>query len=76
MDWSRLGKKRSKFGQWMDERGIETRELSNKSGVNRNTLGQLANRDDVSPSWRTRKRLREVAKDFDEEFSDDDFWGN
>ena len=73
MGWFGLGKKRSKFGDWIDERGISQREISRRTGIGERTLHDLANDDDRRPNWRTRKRLREAMREYDEEYSDD-FW--
>lgn len=43
MNWFELGKPRSKLGEYIDSKGISQQELSDKTGVNRNTIGQLAN---------------------------------
>lgn len=71
MDWLRLGKRRSKFGEWMDRRGLTQQDISIRSGVNRNTIGQLAN-SDAQPSYKTRRKLDRALRD--QGFRSDDFW--
>lgn len=73
MGWFGTGKSRSKFGKWVDERGMTQRELSDRSGVNRNTIGELANNEDTKPSWKTRRKLDRSLRDTG--FNSDDFWG-
>lgn len=72
--WFGLGRPRSKFGKWIEDSGLTQQEVSKRSGVSDATISELARKDDVRPSWRTRKKLRNALRDFDEEFSDEDFW--
>ncbi|PDY49297.1 transcriptional regulator, partial [Bacillus cereus] len=48
-----LGKKRTKFGKYLDKHGIEQEWLIRKSGLGRNTVGDLANNPDRSPTRKT-----------------------
>lgn len=73
MSWFGLGKQRSKFGKWLDRRGITQQEVAERSGVNRNTVGELANNTDSKPSWKTRRKLDRGLRDAG--FRSDDFWG-
>lgn len=75
MHWFGLGKPRTRFGEWIDERGIKQEEVSKRSGLNRNIVSRLANEDDARPSWRTRKRLMDALRGYDDDVRGDDFWG-
>ncbi|WEH08164.1 helix-turn-helix transcriptional regulator [Alicyclobacillus fastidiosus] len=70
-----LGKSRSKFGRWIDERGITQQEISDASGVNRNTISQLANDKTAAPSWKTKRSLIRTLRKYDSEINAEDFWG-
>ena len=73
MSWFRLRKERSKFGEWIDKRGLTQQEIAERSGVNRNTVGELANDTNARPSWKTRRKLDRGLTDIG--FRSDDFWG-
>ncbi|GGF88637.1 hypothetical protein GCM10010916_02450 [Paenibacillus abyssi] len=50
-----LGKKRSKFGRFIDSRGISQEELRKVTGLNKDTLTKVCSDDDVN--------LRDITKD-------------
>lgn len=74
MNWFGLGKPRSKFGEYIDSKGISQQELSDKTGVNRNTISQLANDENARPSWKVERRIMDFIRDNDDDASGDD-WG-
>jgi len=73
MGWFGTGKSRTKFGMWLDGRGIKQRELSTQSGVSEDTITRLSNDTGRSPSLRTRRKLERVLRD--KGFQANDFWG-
>ncbi|MBP1944628.1 helix-turn-helix transcriptional regulator [Cytobacillus luteolus] len=70
-----LGKKRSKLGKWLDQRGISQTWLANKSGVNRNTINDLAAGDsDRAPTTRTIKKILKALREIDPTVNSNDFF--
>ncbi|KMJ58102.1 XRE family transcriptional regulator [Bacillus sp. LL01] len=48
-----LGKRRSKFGKWMDREGISQIELEEEARLSRGTVSRLCNDDDYEPKHDT-----------------------
>ncbi|HDR7640804.1 helix-turn-helix domain-containing protein [Bacillus wiedmannii] len=69
-----LGKKRTKLGKYLDKNGIEQEWLVRKSGLGRNTVGDLANDPDRSPTRRTMQKILKVLREFDPRVKAEDFW--
>jgi predicted transcriptional regulator len=70
-----LGKKRSKLGKWLDRRGITQTWLAKASGVNRNTINDLAAGDsDRAPNARTMSKILKALREVDPRVKSDDFW--
>lgn len=70
-----LGKKRSKLGKWLDRRGITQTWLAKASGVNRNTINDLAAGDsDRAPTARTMSKILKALREVDPRVKSDDFW--
>ncbi|CAM4108575.1 helix-turn-helix transcriptional regulator [Mesobacillus thioparans] len=68
-----LGKKRSKFGKFLDSNSIIQEELSKASGVNRNTISRVA-ASDAQPSMRNAARIIKALKKYGYNVDYDDFW--
>lgn len=68
-----LGKKRSKFGKFLDCNSIIQEELSKASGVNRNTISRVAT-SEVQPSMRNAAKIIKALKKFGYNVDYDDFW--
>jgi len=69
-----LGKKRSKFGKWIDQKGIKQQWIAEKSGVSRSTISQLANEEERMPTLKNAKKIINVLKEIDPNVNQDDFW--
>ncbi|WJE23252.1 helix-turn-helix domain-containing protein [Bacillus cereus] len=69
-----LGKKRTKLGKFLDKHEIEQEWLIRKSGLGRNTVGDLANNPDRSPTRKTMQKILKVLREFDPRIKADDFW--
>jgi predicted transcriptional regulator len=70
-----LGKKRSKLGKWLDNRGISQSWLANKAGVSRNTINDLTAGDiDRAPTTRTISKIVKALKEIDPSAKPDDFF--
>lgn len=69
-----LGKKRSRLGKWLDEKGISQEWLTRKSGLGRNTVGYLANDEDAAPNTKTIKKILTTLRTVDPNVKSSDFW--
>lgn len=69
-----LGKKRSKLGKWLDQRGISQVWLARESKVSRERVGQLCSDDDDLPTMRTAKKILGALRTVDPSVRQDDFW--
>lgn len=70
MNWFGLGKKRTRFGKWIDKKGISQQDISKKTGVNRNTISKLCNDKEYKPKISTGVK---ITKPFNKNY--EDFWG-
>jgi transcriptional regulator with XRE-family HTH domain len=70
-----LGKKRSKLGKWLDERGITQQWLANKSKVSRSTVSELCKADaEHEPTQGTMKKILTALRQIDSSLKSNDFW--
>lgn len=69
-----FGKKRTKLGRFLDKHRIEQEWLVRKAGLGRNTVGDLANNPDRSPTRKTMQKILKVLREFDSQVKADDFW--
>jgi predicted transcriptional regulator len=70
-----LGKKRSKLGKWLDDRGISQQWLAKKAGVGRTTISNLAKGDKThKPNMTTVKKIMKALREIDPRVKADDFW--
>jgi predicted transcriptional regulator len=70
-----LGKKRSKLGKWLDNRGISQTWLAKRSGVNRNTINDLVAGDsERAPTTRTIGKILKALREVDPNVKSDDFF--
>ncbi|HFK1476740.1 TPA: XRE family transcriptional regulator [Bacillus paranthracis] len=73
MMW-RFRSKRTPLGKFLDKHRIEQEWLVRKSGLGRNTIGDLANNPDRSPTRKTMQKILKVLREFDSRVKADDFW--
>lgn len=73
MVW-RFRSKRTPLGKFLDKHRIEQEWLVRKSGLGRNTVGDLANNPDRSPTRKTMQKILKVLREFDSRVKADDFW--
>jgi transcriptional regulator with XRE-family HTH domain len=72
---SGLGKKRSKFGKWLDSKGISQQWISQKSGVGRTTVSNLTKGDEEhTPNAKTIKKLMKAINEIDPNKKSSDFF--
>ena len=64
-----LGKPRSKFGRYLDQKGIEQKEVAEKANVSEMTLTRMCNDKDHSPrisTWvKVQRALKSMGYDVD-----------
>jgi transcriptional regulator with XRE-family HTH domain len=64
-----LGKPRSKFGKWMDSKGIEQKEVADRANVSEMTLTRMCNDKEHSPrisTWiKVQRALKSMGYDVD-----------
>ena len=69
----RFRSKRTPLGRFLDKHRIEQEWLVRKSGLGRNTVGDLANNPDRSPTRKTMQKILKVLREFDSRVKADDF---
>jgi transcriptional regulator with XRE-family HTH domain len=69
-----LGKPRSKFGKWLDRRGIQQNEVANKAGLGRTTISNMASNKDYKPRISTFTKLQKGLKKMGYNVEYNDFW--
>ncbi|WP_242305808.1 helix-turn-helix transcriptional regulator [Bacillus cereus group sp. BfR-BA-01451] len=73
MMW-RFRSRRTPLGRFLDKHRIEQEWLVRKSGLGRNTVGDLANNPDRSPTRKTMQKILKVLREFDSRVKAEDFW--
>ncbi len=76
MAWYGLGKKRSKFGKFLDDRDIDQEELSKVSGISNSTISTWCDGNkNVKPIRKTFNKIKDaVEKLTGEEIEFEEFW--
>jgi putative transcriptional regulator len=69
-----LGKKRSKFGCFIDKNSISQTTLSKKSGVSKSTISRLCHPEEYQPNMQNAIRIINALKDAGYDVDFDSFW--
>ena len=69
-----LGKKRSKFGKWMDRNDIKQIDLERAAGLSRGTISKLCNDKHYTPKFPTIHKIKKALNDMGKNIREDDFW--
>lgn len=69
-----LGKNLTPLGKWMHKRGITQTWLKKKTGLNKNTITDLATNTERSHTQRTLKKVLNALREIDPNVKSDDFW--
>jgi putative transcriptional regulator len=69
-----LGKKRSRFGKYLDSHSITQQEIANESGVSKSTISRLCNPLEEEPTIGVAKRIIKALKKHDPQIDYKDFW--
>jgi hypothetical protein len=69
MGWFELGKRRSKFGKWIDAKGISQEDIRRQTKLGNGTLTSLCNDKDYVPrisTWvKVQRALKSMGYDVD-----------
>lgn len=70
-----LGKKRSKFGRFLDKNKISQQDVVEKSGVSRGTISRVAQDDIFEPKIKNARKIIKALREIsDKDVNYDDFW--
>lgn len=69
-----MKRRRSKFGEWLDEKGISQSEFSRRSGVNQGTVNGLATGDVQKPTRLNARKLMKAIREIENDLELRDFW--
>jgi transcriptional regulator with XRE-family HTH domain len=68
------GKPRTRFGKWLDERGISQEWIARKTKISRNTISKIAGDKEYSPSLRTIQKIMKAIREVDPSANSNDFF--
>lgn len=66
--------KRSKFGKWLDTKGVTQVDFADTSKVSRKTIWKLYNEKDYIPSSSILKKIMKTVRTIDKNKKTDDFF--
>lgn len=69
-----LGKKRSKFGKWLDKQGITQGELEKAAKLSRGTISKVCNDKEYTPKFSTISQITRGLKKLGKNINENDFW--
>jgi DNA-binding XRE family transcriptional regulator len=70
-----LGKTRSKFGKWVDRKGLTQQEIAEEAKVGRTTVSNMCSDPDYSPRIETWVKIQKALKNMGYNVNRDDFFG-
>jgi putative transcriptional regulator len=74
MNWFGLGKKRSKFGKYLDKHSITQQEIARESGVSKSTISRLCEPEEHEPSLKSARKIIKALKKHNSRVDYNDFW--
>lgn len=69
-----LGKKRSKFGKFLDKHSILQEEIAKESGVSKSTISRLCDPAEHEPTIKVARKIIKSLKKEGFNVDYDDFW--
>lgn len=69
-----LGKRRTRLGDWMDDRGVKQTWLEGKAKFSRPTVSALCNDVDYRPNITTVRAVLKALREIDPNVSATQFW--
>lgn len=70
-----LGKKRTKFGKYLDRKGITQSEVAKKAKVSNDTISRLCNESDYRPKISTVSKIKKALDKLGVSSPPDDYFG-
>jgi hypothetical protein len=74
MSWFGLGKRRSKFGRWIDSKGITQEEIRKRADVGNGTMTSMCNDEDYVPKISTWVKVKRALKSMGYDVDSDKFF--
>lgn len=75
MNWGKgLNRKRSKFGEWLDDMGITQNEFAKLANINKDTITKACGDNTWIPGAITTRKIMKVVKEVDPSKRSSDFW--
>jgi hypothetical protein len=74
MGWFELGKRRSKFGKWIDSKGISQEDIRRQTKLGNGTLTSLCNDSEYVPRISTWVKVQRALKSMGYEVDRDKFF--
>ncbi|MBU8905588.1 transcriptional regulator [Desertibacillus haloalkaliphilus] len=70
-----LGKKRTKFGEWLDKNDIQQIDIQKEAKVGHGTMSRMCNEKEYKPKFSTFEKVRRSLKSkWGKKVEYDDFW--
>jgi predicted transcriptional regulator len=69
-----LGKRRSKFGKWIDRKGIKQEDIRKIAKIGNGTISDMCNKDDYSPRISTWVKVQRALRSMGHNVDRDDFF--
>ncbi|MET1123061.1 helix-turn-helix transcriptional regulator [Priestia megaterium] len=66
--------KRSKFGKWLDSKGVTQIDFADESSVSRRTIWRVCNEKDYIPSTSVLKKIMKTVRTIDKNKKTNDFF--
>ncbi|MED3623283.1 MULTISPECIES: helix-turn-helix transcriptional regulator [Neobacillus] len=70
-----LGKTRSKFGKWVDKKGLTQKEIAEKANVGRTTVSNMCSDPNYRPRIETWVKIQRALRSMGYNVDKDDFFG-
>ena len=73
LNFFNVGKKRTKFGRWIDREGITQLEIEKRAKLSRGTISKLCNDKTYRPKHETITKIKKVLQQLGKDVPDDYF---
>jgi putative transcriptional regulator len=70
-----IGKKRSRFGRFLDENSITQQALAEKSRVSKSTISRLCDPANHEPTMKNARKIINALREAGYQVDYEDFWG-
>lgn len=69
-----LGKPRTKFGKWVDKKGLTQNEIANESKVGRTTISNMCGDPEYAPKYETWYKVKKALEKLGHNVDRNDFF--